>query len=64
LSHIKSSSKYVGVCWHKGSNQWRAQIFIQGKRKHLGYYKNEYDAHLSYQKELELLEQGKLKIKK
>ncbi len=50
--HIKSSSQYVGVTWNKLSKKWKAHIRINGKRKHLGYFINEYDAHLSYEKAL------------
>lgn len=50
--HIKSSSKYVGVSKYKLNNKWIAKIDINGKRKHLGYFINEYDAHLAYEKAL------------
>jgi len=50
--HLKSSSKYVGVCFFKRDKKWKAQIHINGKRKHLGLFDNEYDAHLRYQEEL------------
>lgn len=50
--HLKSSSKYVGVCWHKPYNKWKSRIAINGKRKHLGYFDNELDASNAYQKEL------------
>jgi hypothetical protein len=33
------SSKYVGVCWVKRENVWKASIYINGERKHLGYFK-------------------------
>ncbi len=46
------SSKYVGVCWHKNNNNWTAVIHINGKQKHLGCFKTEYEAHLAYQKAL------------
>jgi len=49
---FKSSSKYVGVGWHKPLSKWRAYINTKGKVKHLGYFENEYDAHLTYQKSL------------
>jgi len=48
--HLKHSSKYVGV--YKNGLKWRSGINIEGKTKHLGTYKNEYDAHLAYEKEL------------
>jgi hypothetical protein len=51
----KTSSQYIGVSWCKRRNIWRANIYINGKRKSLGYYKTEIEAHSSYQKALELL---------
>jgi hypothetical protein len=48
----KSSSQYIGVNWDKKINKWRAQIYIDGKLKHLGYFTDEYEAHLAYQKAL------------
>lgn len=52
LKRFKSSSKYVGVNWYKRSDKWVAKIWINGKKKHLGYFTNEYDAHLAYEKAL------------
>jgi hypothetical protein len=43
------SSKYVGVYWDKPSKKWKAQIYINGKSKHLGYFTNEIDASNAYQ---------------
>ena len=48
----KHSSKYVGVSLNKENNKWRALIQINNKSKHLGYFINEIDAHLAYQKAL------------
>lgn len=50
--NIKSSSKYVGVGWHKSNNKWRSKITINGKEKFLGLYDNEIDASIAYQNEL------------
>lgn len=50
--HLKSSSKYVGVCWYPITGKWKVHITVKGVVKHLGYFDNEYDAHLRYQKEL------------
>lgn len=50
--HIKSSSNYVGVCWSNDRNKWQAQIQINGKRKMLGRFINEIDAHNAYQEAL------------
>ena len=51
-SHIKSSSKYVGVCWDRQRNKWRSRIIINGKSKHLGHFKDELEASEAYQLEL------------
>ena len=37
-------SKYVGVTWNRASKNWQAQIGIEGKRTHLGYFPKEVDA--------------------
>lgn len=47
-----TSSKYTGVSFDKEKNKWKSCININKKLKHLGYFKNEYDAHLEYQKAL------------
>jgi hypothetical protein len=44
---VNSSSKYVGVSWHKERGKWRAAIRV-GKKRHLGYHANELDAALVY----------------
>jgi hypothetical protein len=46
------SSNYKGVCLHKKRNRWVARIIINKKKIHLGYYTDEYQAHLAYQKAL------------
>ena len=53
--HIESSSKYVGVHWQKNRNKWVAMIQINGFRKNIGRFTNEYDAHLAYQNEFNKL---------
>lgn len=50
--HLPSVSKYVGVVWHKKNNKWQSQIVINGKRKYLGQFVNEYNAYLAYQNAL------------
>ena len=47
-SQKDSSSKYKGVSWHKGARKWMAQIQIDGKKKHLGFFDNEEDARDAY----------------
>lgn len=44
-------NKNLGVHFYKRTGKWQAQLTINGKRKHLGYYNNEneaYDVVLSY----------------
>tara|TARA_R110000796_G_scaffold36110_1_gene92388 strand:- start:8 stop:487 length:480 start_codon:yes stop_codon:yes gene_type:complete len=50
--HLKSSSEYVGVSWHKFNNKWMASIYINGKLKYLGYFTEELEASKAYQKAL------------
>ena len=49
----KYLSNHIGIHKHKDANSWIARIMVNGKRKYLGCFKNEYDAHLAYKKELE-----------
>ena len=52
LKHLPSSSKFVGVHYSKKLNKYRARIVINKKRIHLGYYFDEYEAHLAYKNAL------------
>lgn len=49
--HIKSSSGYTGVVYNKRLKKWSAQIFINGRLKHIGVFINEIEAHNAYQYE-------------
>ena len=40
-----------GSYWHKSKKKWQAQITIDGKAKHLGYFDNEHDAHQAFLQE-------------
>lgn len=42
------SSKYTGVGYIKSKNLWRAYTKINGKYKHLGYFKTEKEAYVKY----------------
>ena len=42
------SSKYKGVCWHKKSLKWQAEVMFEKKRIHLGSFLNEVDAAKAY----------------
>ena len=39
-----TSSKYLGVNWHKGMNKWESKLTINGNIIRLGYFDNEIDA--------------------
>lgn len=54
--HIKSSSEYTGVSWCRRSNKWLAAIRINGRKKSLGLFLNEIDAHNAYQDMLKKIE--------
>jgi len=44
-------NKFLGVHFYKKTGKWQAQLTINGKKKHLGYYSDENDARdiiLSY----------------
>jgi len=45
---LNNTSGFKGVCWHKNMKKWQAQIKINGKNKHLGYYDNIIDAARAY----------------
>lgn len=46
----KATSQYTGVS--KYSHGWRADICIEGKKKLIGYFKSEQEAHLAYESNL------------
>lgn len=48
--HLKSTSKYIGVSWNKAAKKWKCELTFNKKRKYLGYFENEYEAHLAYVK--------------
>lgn len=45
---IKPSSKFKGVSWDKAYEKWRARITFENKLKHLGYFDDEREAALAY----------------
>lgn len=47
-SNKNSTSKYKGVSWKKREKKWQSYIQINGTSKHLGGFKSEEDAALSY----------------
>lgn len=61
--HLLSKSKYTGVSFKKQNKKWVANIYINKKKKHLGYFINEYDAHLAYEKALkETIQEAEAKL--
>ena len=52
------TSKYKGVYLEKNANKWRSQILIDSKKKHLGLFTSEEDAHEAYQKALKIYYDG------
>lgn len=41
-------TKAKGYCWHKRVNKWCAEIKVNGKKIHLGYFDTEHDARQAY----------------
>jgi hypothetical protein len=41
-------SRFTGVSWDKDKGKWRAQIFEDCKKNHLGYFVDEKDAARGY----------------
>jgi hypothetical protein len=50
--HLSSTSNFTGVYWYKEAKKWRAQIYINGKLKHLGLFDCELKASEAYQNKL------------
>ncbi len=45
----KTSSVYTGVSFDKNGKKWVTEITIDGKKRYLGRFKTEYEAHYAYQ---------------
>jgi hypothetical protein len=45
---ISKTSKYPGVYWNKRMQKWDARIRVNGKRRFLGLFADEYEAFLAY----------------
>lgn len=50
--HLKSSSVYVGVDYHKRTRKWRSRIVYKGSLLHLGLFDSEIEASNTYQSKL------------
>jgi hypothetical protein len=54
------TSQYTGVSINKNSKKFESRITIKDKNVNLGYFDNEYEAHLAYQKALKMYKEGDL----
>ncbi|HUX18998.1 MAG TPA: AP2 domain-containing protein [Acidithiobacillus sp.] len=43
-----NTSGYKGLCWFKQRQKWQANIMLNGKKKHLGYFTTPELAHEAY----------------
>ncbi|MDB4337250.1 HNH endonuclease [bacterium] len=46
--NLLNRSNAKGYSWHKALGKWHAQITVDGKKKHLGLYDTEEEAHAAY----------------
>jgi len=46
--HRDGASRYKGVSWYAARSKWTAQITLQGRKRHLGYFSVEEDAARAY----------------
>ena len=53
LNRVKHrNGRLFGCCYNKQKRKWKAQIWVNGKRKHLGSFDTELEAHEAYLKAL------------
>ena len=45
-----NTSGYTGVWYNKNRNKWVAEIKVNKKKKHLGYFDDKESAHIAYEK--------------
>lgn len=57
-NHLKSKSKYVGVCFNKPVKKWMAYIYVDNKVKNLGYFENEEEASIYYKNALKSINEN------
>jgi hypothetical protein len=50
VKQLNKSSIYKGVCWVKTNKKWSSQLYINYKKIHFGFFENEKDAGLAYNK--------------
>jgi hypothetical protein len=42
------NGRLAGATFHKGTKKWQAQVLINGKKKYLGIFDTEWEAHEAY----------------
>ena len=47
-----TTSKYIGVHWHKQHQTWHAKMRVHGKTTHIGYFSDPKDAARAYNERL------------
>ena len=45
----QTASQYKGVTYHKGAGKWQSTLAYNGKKEHLGLFKDELDAAKAYE---------------
>ena len=43
-----NKSGLLGVSWYSAGNKWKANIALDGKHIHLGYFNDKFEAHAAY----------------
>ena len=54
--HLKSTSKFVGVCFYKITKKWLSQIVLKKNKVNLGYFEIEEEASDKYQRALKIVQ--------
>lgn len=55
LKRSGTTSRFKGTSWHKGMGKWQAQIQQNGKNRFLGYFDDEFQAALAYNREAKIV---------
>lgn len=58
VARSDSKSGLLGVCWHKATSKWIAQIQVSGKKTHIGVFETADSAHEAYITSKRLLHTG------
>lgn len=58
LGHLVGANKHISRYKNKSYVSWNSVITVDGKRKHLGCFKSEMEAHIAYEKALKKINGG------